>query len=201
MINKYLLCDSSSFLGTSSKISSRRSKNSSFLLRNGNSLLQVSTGDEWFLVRPLILDTMRSSCFDKTLELYCHSCQLLSLQDLTVVPVGGWGWACDSNASASLFSWATGKACSHYDKEDSSAKKEIPPGSQATNNGVCVCVCACAHAYMYVHTGVGGEISSSYTTNLRDQCFQEYLGMSFKMRKSPTLSWEGPWNSLHFILL
>ena len=201
MINKYLLCDSSSFLGTSSKISSRRSKNSSFLLRNGNSLLQVSTGDEWFLVRPLILDTMRSSCFDKTLELYCHSCQLLSLQDLTVVPVGGWGWACDSNASASLFSWATGKACSHYDKEDSSAKKEIPPGSQATNNGVCVCVCACAHAYMCVHTGDGGEISSSYTTNLRDQCFQEYLGMSFKMRKSPTLSWEGPWNSLHFIPL
>ena len=159
MINKYLLCDSSSFLGTSSKISSRRSKNSSFLLRNGNSLLQVSTGDEWFLVRPLILDTMRSSCFDKTLELYCHSCQLLSLQDLTVVPVGGWGWACDSNASASLFSWATGKACSHYDKEDSSAKKEIPPGSQATNNGVCVCVCVRAHTRICAYIQEMGEKS------------------------------------------
>ena len=63
---------------------------------------------------------------------------------------------------------------------------------------MCVCVCVCArararaHVCMYIHTGVGGEISSSYTTDLKDQCFQEYLGMSFKMRKSPTLSWEGP---------
>lgn len=57
----------------------------------------------------------------------------------------GWAWACDSNASASLFSWTTGKGCSHYDKEDSSAKKEISPGSQATNKGVCVCVYICTY--------------------------------------------------------
>lgn len=103
---------------------------------------------------------MRSSCFDKTLELYCHSRQLLFLQDLTVVPVGGWGWACDSNASASLFSWTTGKGCSHYDKEDSSAKKEIPPGSQATNKGACVCVCTYVRRYRSQGQG-GGEISTS----------------------------------------
>ena len=158
MLNKYLLWDSSSFLGTSSKISLRRSKNSSFLLRNGNSPLQVSAGDEWFLVRPLILDTMRSSCFDKTLELYCYSRQLLFLKGLTVIPVGGVGVgvACDSNARASLFSWTTGKGCSHYDKEDSSAKKEISSGSQATNKGVCVCT------YVHTYRGQGwGEISTS----------------------------------------
>ena len=78
-----------------------------------------------------------------------------------MVPVGGWGWACDSNASASLFSWTTGKGCSHYDKEDSPAKKEIPPGSQATNKGawvagcVAVCVCVCVCVCVYVRIGVG----------------------------------------------
>lgn len=133
------------------RFSGEGEKNSSCLLRNGSSVLQVSSGNEFFLICPLILDSMRSSCFEKNPRVVLPFTPVAP--SVGLVTGEGWG-TYDSDANASSSSWTT---C--Y-KEDSSTKEEITPGSQTAYGDVCVCVCV--RSWVWSGASLHGKWLSSH---------------------------------------